>query len=334
MIRTEQFRQLAFTAALVSTLVTGNSARAQEALNFGTASVGSTYYVLSIGLSKLIGKYAGVNVNVQPVGGSYPNLFALASKKVDIVMANSLSQYDRYYGNKPFKNPYEIRMLAQGMPNYRVILVRRGANIKNVADLVGKTIIGKRRALPELEKITSALLRVHGIAPDKVNIVGTVNTGQVDKALRAGTVDAAAYPSARRQPLLTALFQDGIVDFLDLSREKRNEMLKLLPGAFYEDVFKAGTFPDQKKGAYVFGLATSLVARADMSDDLAYKIVKATLSHTDEFAKYHAAGRQWTVKQSLSSPSVPFHNGAIRYYKDVGAWTPAMDALQAKLLKR
>jgi len=334
MIPTKQLRQLAFMAALVPTLATVNSATAQEALNMGTASVGSTFYVLSIGLSKMIGKYAGVSVNVQPVGGSYPNLFALASKKVDIVMANSLSQYDRYHGNKPFKKPFEVRMLAQGMPNFRVIVVRRGANVKSAADLAGRTMIGKRKALPELEKITAALLRVHGIAADKVKVVGTVNTKQVDQALRAGTVDAAAYPSARRQPLLTAMFQDEIVDFLDLSREKRDEMLKLLPGAFYAGIFKAGTFPNQKKDAYIFGLSTSLAVRADMSDDLAYRIVKTTLGHRDEFAKYHKAGLQWTVKQSLSNPSVPFHNGAIRYYKEVGAWTPELDALQAKLLKR
>jgi len=331
---TTQFRKLACAAAMAAALFAASPTSAQEALNFGTASVGSVYYVTSIGMSKLIGKYAGVNVNVQPVGGSYPNLFALASKKVDIVMANSLSQYDRYYGNKPFKKPYEIRMLAQGMPNYRVILVRRAANIKSAADLAGKTIIGKRRALPELEKITTALLRAHGVPANQVKIVDTVNTGQVDKALRAGTVDAAAYPAALRQPLLTALFQDEVVDFLDLSREKRDEMMKSLPGAFYKGLFPAGSYPGQKKEAHIFGLATSLVTRADMADELVYKIVKAVLSHTDEFAKYHAAGRQWTVKQSLASPSAPFHNGAIRYYKEVGAWTPELDVLQARLLKR
>ena len=106
-----------------------------------TSSVGSVFYVTSIGMSKLIGKYEGINVTVQPLGGSYPNLFALAKKKVDLVICNSLSQYNRYHGNTPFEKPFDVRMIAQGFPNYRVILVRKGANIKGAADLAGRIVI-------------------------------------------------------------------------------------------------------------------------------------------------------------------------------------------------
>jgi len=309
-------------------------AAAQDALTFGSSSVGSTFYVTSIGMSKLIGKYEGINVTVQPLGGSYPNLFALASKKVDLVICNSLSQYDRYHGNTPFKEPFEVRMIAQGFPNFRLFIVRKGSGIKSPSDLVGRTMVGKRRALPELEKLTAALLRVHNVPADKVKIVDTVNTGQVAKALRAGTVDAAAYPSALRQPMLTSLFQDNIVDFLYLSAEKRDEMLKMLPAAFYPGSFPVGGFPGQEKEAHIFGLSTSLSTNADLAAEVGYKITKAVLGHPEEFAKYHPSARQWTVKQSLSNPSVPYHDGAIRYYKEIGAWTAEMDAVQAKLLKR
>ena len=318
-------------AILVFTAV---PAAGQDALTFGSSSVGSLFYVMSIGMSKLIGKYEGINVTVQPLGGSYPNLFALASKKIDLLICNSLSQYNRYHGNAPFKKPFEVRMMAQGFPNFRIIIVRKGAGIKTPADLVGRTMVGKRRALPELIQITTALLRVYNVPADKVKIVDTVNTGQVSKALRAGTVDAAAYPSAIRQPMATSLFQDGIVDFLYLSREKRDEMLKMLPGAFYPGTFPAGSFPGQTKDSHVFGLATSLATSVDLSEEAAYKITKSALGHTEEFAKYHPAARKWTVKQSLSNPSIPYHDGAIRYYKEVGAWTPEMDAVQARLLKR
>jgi len=328
---TRSFAAGALVAA--STLVPA-PAPAQEALTYGTSSIGSVMYVISVGMSKLIGEHAGINVTVQPVGGSYPNLFALATKKVDIAIANSLSQYDRYHGIAPFKEPYDVRIIAQGQPNFRVVLVRKGSGIQKVSDLAGRTMIGTRRALPELEKITAALLRVYGVPADKVKIVGTVNTGQVGKALRAGTVDAAAYPAAPRQPLLTELFQDDVVEFLDISAEKRNEMMKLLPAAFYQASFPAGTFPKQAKEAHVFGLSTSLATRPDLPNETVYKIAKAILDHPDEFAKYHAAGRQWTVKQSLSHPTVPYHDGAIRYYKEAGAWTPELQALQEKLLAK
>jgi TRAP transporter TAXI family solute receptor len=334
MRKSQLFKAMSVGVLVAALMVVSAPAVAQEALTFGSSSIGSVFYVVSVGMSKLIGKYEGINVTVQPLGGSYPNLFALASKKVDLLICNSLSQYNRYHGNPPFKRPFDVRMMAQGFPNYRVIIVRKGAGVTKPADLAGRTMIGKRRALPELEQITTALLRVYNVPASKVKIVDTVNTGQVGKALRAGTVDAAAYPAALRQPLLTSLFQDNIVDFLYISAEKRDEMLKMLPEAFYPGSFPVGSFPGQGKEAYIFGLSTSLSTRADLSDDLVYRVTKAVLGHPDEFAKYHPSAREWTVKRSLSNPSVPYHDGAIRYYKEIGAWNAEMDAIQAKLLKK
>lgn len=320
--------------AMAATLFPVTTATAQQALNFGTSSIGSVFYVISIAMSKMIGKHGGINVTVQPVGGSYPNLFALADKKVDLAMANSLSHYERFHGKAPFKEPFEIRMIAQGQPNFRVIIVREAAGITRVEDLAGKTLIGQRRALPELAMITDALLKAHGLARSGVRVIETVDTGQVAKAFKAGTVDAAIYPAALRQPLLTSLFQESGVRFIDLAKDKQEAMLTLLPQAFYPATLPAGSFPGQEKPAHVFGLYTSLVTSADLSDDVVYTVIRSVLGHPEEFATYHAAARQWTIEQSLAHPSIPFHPGAIRFFKEAGKWTAELDRVQERLLKR
>lgn len=321
-------------AAVAGLLLAASPAAAQQALNFGTSSIGSVFYVISVAMSKMIGKHAGINVSVQPVGGSYPNLFALAEKKVDLAMANSLSMSERFLGSPPFKEPFPVRLVAQGQPNYRVILVRPAARIATVQDFAGKTLIGQRRALPELAKITDALIGVHKLPRDKIKVIGTVDTGQVAKALRAGTVDAALYPAALKQPLLSSLFQDNIVRFFDLPAKSRDEMMRMLPDAFYPATLPANSFPGQEKPAHVFGLATSLVTRADLPDEVVYKVIKSVLGNPQEFATYHAAARQWTPAQSLSHFNVPFHPGAVRFFKEVGAWKAEHEAIQARLLKR
>jgi TRAP-type uncharacterized transport system substrate-binding protein len=71
-----------------------------------------------------------------------------------------------------------------------------------------------------------------------------------------------------------------------------------------------------------------------MSDDAVYKVTKAILGHPKEFSTFHAAARQWTPERSLSNASIPFHPGAIRYYREIGAWTAAHEKQQAELLKR
>jgi len=309
-------------------------AAAQQAITIGTSSIGSVFYVISVGMSKMITEHAGLNATVQPLGGSYPNLFGLEAGKVDFAMANSLSQFDQYNGRKPFKKSFDVRIVAQGQPNFRTLVIRTKSGITRADELVGRTIIAKRRALPELEIIADAFIKAYGLPKDRMKLVATVNTGQVIKAMRAGTVDAAFYPVAAKQPAMSALYHDGIGHFFPLTKDKRDEMMKHMPKAFWPGEMPAGSFPGQTEAVPMFGLNTSFVTGVNTSEETAYKVTKAILGHPKEFNTFHAAARQWTPQRSLSNPSVPFHPGAIRYFKEIGAWTAEHDRQQAELLKR
>jgi TRAP transporter TAXI family solute receptor len=321
--------------ALALAALGSGPASAQQAVTIGSSSIGSTFYVISVAMSRMIGKYAGLNATVQPLGGSYPNLFGLAAGKVDFAMAHSLSQYDSYVGNKPFKKRNkDTRLVAQGQPNFRTLIIRTKAGVKSAQDLVGRTIVGKRRALPELETIAAAFMDAYGLPKNSIKLVATVNTGQVVKALRAGTVDGAFYPVGPKQPAMSAMYHDGIAHFFPFTKDKRDAIMKKLPPAFWAGGFKAGSFPGQKEDALMFGLNSSFVTSTRLTEDTVYKVTKAVLGHPKEFSNFHAAARQWTPQRSLSNPSIPFHPGAVRYYKEIGAWTAEHDKQQAKLLKR
>ena len=49
----------------------------------GTSSVGSTYYVIANGLGELLHKNANINMSVEPIGGSYANIFTMVAGKID-----------------------------------------------------------------------------------------------------------------------------------------------------------------------------------------------------------------------------------------------------------
>lgn len=321
-------------AAVCATMVAVAPASAQEAIRLGTSSVGSTFYAISVGMSKIIQKYAGLNVSVESLGGSHANMFGIDRGKVDFAMGNSGATFDSYHGNKPFKKPVALRLVAQGQPSYRGIFVRYDSGIEKPADLVGKVIMGKRKPLPELEKLTNAMIKVYGLPKDKIKIVSSRNLGEVNRMLRAGSVQAASYPFAERQPVITKLFNDGIIKPLIFSEDKYDEIMKAMPPMFYKFYIKPNTWKNQPKGFWTYGLTTHLVTNAKTSDDLVYRVVKAILSNTKEFKTYHAAARHWTLKRTVSNPTVPFHPGVIRYLKEVGAWTAELEARQGKLLKR
>lgn len=320
-------------AACLAAAPFGSFANAQTtALRIGTSSSGSVFYTLGVGLSAMLSQHAGIAATAEPVGGSTANMFAIGADKVDLAFGNALAAYDALHGNKPFtKKKVALGLVAQGAPNLRQIIVRVGSGIEKPEDLAGKTIIGKRPALPEVELIANALLKAYDIDPGKVKIVSTTNTGEAVNALKSDTVDAVVMPGSAGASYLQSLGQDGKIKFLEIPDDKMKAMLAALPKAISIVKLPAKTYPGQDKAINVFGLASYLVAGSGVPDESIYKLTKMFFQNIGEFHRLHGTAKEWTLEQTLDDPKVPFHPGAVRYFKDAGAWTPALDKLQGEL---
>lgn len=316
--------------------ISNSSVNAQENKNsvarFGTSSVGSTFYIIANGLGNLMQNHAGINITVEPIGGSYANIFSLNAAKIDYAVANSGASYDGRYGVKPFETPSGITLIAQGQASYRFILVRRKSNIKSLVDLDGKILIGRRPALPELYEISSAL--VNAASLDDVNIVSTKNTKESLRHIKSGTVHGTIIPGGARVPAVVQLFRDGLVDPLYIPDDVFMEMKKRVPAYMFTQTFKAGHFEGQEKEFTAFGLNTYLVAAPHVTEEQVYIITKTLFENLDEFGSYHNAAKQWTIQRTIMDPKIPFHTGAIRYFKEHGLWTPELAQIQAELLNK
>lgn len=319
--------------AIALTLAAGSGlALAQStALRIGTSSSGSIYYTLAVGLSTMLTKQANIAATAEPVGGSSANIFALAADKIDLAIVNAGAAYDGYHGEPPFKRKVAIGLIAQGQLAHRQLIVRVGSGIEKPEDLVGKTIIGKRPALPETEKITNALLKVYNIDPGKVKIISTTNTGEVISALKSDTVDGAVIPGGSGASYLRSLSEDGKIKFIDIPDDKIKAMQALLPKSLVVTVLPANTYKNQTKAIKVFSLSTYLVAASRVSDQTVYDVTKTMFDHIAEFHTFHGTAKAWTLDHTLTDPGIPFHPGAIRYFKEKGIWSPALEKLQGEL---
>jgi TRAP transporter TAXI family solute receptor len=330
-VRSKTRLGVTFAIACLAAAVAGGSASAQTAVRFGTSSSGSIFYTLSVGMSAMLTKHAGIAATAEPVGGSTANMFAIGADKVDLAITNAYAAYDAVHGNKPFRNKIGVGLFAQGAPSFRQIVVRVGSGIEKPEDLVGKTLLGKRPALPELELITNALFKVYNIDPSKEKVVSTTNTGEAINAIKGDTVDAVVIPGSRGASYLQSLGRDGKIKFLEIPDDKMKAMLALLPKSMSLGKLPAKTYPGQDNPVNVFALASYMVAASRLSDDVVYKVTKTMFDNIGEFHTFHGVAKQWTLKETLEDPKIPFHPGAIRYFKEKNLWTPEMDKEQAGL---
>ncbi|WP_131798378.1 TAXI family TRAP transporter solute-binding subunit [Devosia elaeis] len=317
-------------AALVAGLAVPSVA--QEAIRIGTASVGSTFYIVANGLGSLVYKHAGINASVEPVGGSHANIFGLNAGTVDYAITNSGASYEAFSGEPPFEAPANIYLVAQGDVSLRYVLVRRDANITSADALSGHVMVGQRPAMPEIGSISSALIELAGLGSSDVNVVSTAETNEAEQQLRLGTVQAAILPGGPNVPSVVQLFRDGIVDHLYLTEEQVAAMEEVLPPYLFTYELPTGHFEGQEQDATIFGLKTYFVAGPNTSEEQVYQVTKALFDNYDEFAAFHSSAKEWTIENSLSDPIIPFHPGAVRYFQEAGVWTPELEARQAELL--
>jgi TRAP transporter TAXI family solute receptor len=296
----------------------------------GTSSVGSTYYVIANGLGELLHRHADINVTVEPIGGSYANIFTMAAGKIDYAVANSGASYDAYHAIPPFTERVSIGLIAQGQVSLRFILVRRDSHIRTLQDLNGRIIIGARPALPEMEQMSRALISAAGLTG--LRIVSTKDTKESLRHLVSGTVDGIIIPGGYRLPAVVQLFRDGVVEPLYLDPETVRKMQAELPEYMFTETLPAGHFTGQAADMTVFGLDTYLVASSAAPAEQDYRVTRTLFERQAEFSMLHAEARAWTLSNTLDRPGIPFHPGAVLYFREKNIWSPRLDQIQQELL--
>ena len=141
-------------------------------------------------------------------------------------------------------------------------------------------------------------------------------------------------PFSRKAAHVQKPMTDGVTDFFYTTKGKRDQMLKNLPPVMWANMYKAGVFEGQKKDLHLIAMNSYFMTRPGVSNKVVYKVTKALLENNKEFSTYHRAARLWTLKRAMRNVALPFHPGAVQYYKEVGVWTAAHEANQKKLLSR
>ena len=169
---------------------------------------------------------------------------------------------------------------------------------------------------------------------DDVKGVPTANVVTGTNLLIEGKVDAALFAIGAGKVKEANAKISGGVRFIPInsSPEAIRRMQTTMPGT-YPLLVKANkrlsVLEDIRVEAYDVFIVTSTL----LSDDAAVAVVKALHKAEKEvkaaFPPLRSFSRGRMVKKNVT---IPYHPGAIKAYKELGLWSPGMDAVQAKLL--
>lgn len=270
-------------------------------------------------------KMPGMTVNgVIGKGVSVGNIKRTAAGKVEGGRFYLFDLENAYANKHQFeKGDYEnvVVWMKLGTHLFRVVAVK---GIENFSDLKGRTVaVGVKGSGDDL--LASRILAGYGVNPSntKFQYVGRKD-GQA--ALANGQIDAIAYAYARNNkghlgPIFAARTIGEDVDFVKPDPDK-NAAFLASDKTFFLDKLGEPDFgrPDLEGIAFYQGMAIN----KDLSEDLVYRMTKTLYENWDEVlasAPWWKGPGEASLESAPAITTVPYHPGAVRYYKEKGVWS-------------
>ena len=310
---------LCLLATATSTSVPAAEANWPKSLTLGTASPGGVYYIYGDTLAKILNEKLGISVNPLPTQGPVHNVKLVEGGEAQLGLITMGVGLQGWNGTGDWTKGKRFRNMRALFPMYDTpfqAVVLRKSGITTVAQLEKKRFgIGPRAGtggtyIPEI-------LKVLGIsAESNYGSFADMVTG-----LFSGHYDAFVTLTGAPMPAVQKAEAQEPVKFISLSSEQIDAIRKAMP-EFSPSKIPAGTYRSLDSDYNTFGVYNFAIGRADLPDDLVYQLVKAVFENQPRIAKATLAASDTLPKNVDKNTFLPFHPGALRYYREIGISIP------------
>jgi TRAP transporter TAXI family solute receptor len=322
-------RHLLRTAALAGAATLAHGAfRPGEAqtrsLAIGTGPTGGVYYPLGGGIAALISKYIpGANATAETSPGGVDNLRLLHAGKIELGLAGPDHVWDASQGKlRGLGEKMAVRTIASLFANFMHVVTLESTGIRTVADLKGKRVsTGPPGSGTEVKGLR--VLEARGVTVKDLRGQDRLNVSESAGALKDGKIEAFLWNSGvPTAAVLDLAASPGIKLRLVPNGEAVAPMVAKYGRFYYVGAIGKDAYPGLTDDVPVVAEKHLLVAHERLDEKLAYQITQVLLEHTPELVAIHPAAREISLKSAVVGSPVPFHPGALRYYKEKGVTVP------------
>jgi uncharacterized protein len=300
------------------------AAHAQEKktrISIGTGGTGGVYYPLGGGLADILSKNVpGVEATAEVTAGSIANLQLIGAGKSEVAFTMADAAWDAYNGLEKFKDKkVPLRAIAVFYPNRMQVVTVEGRGIEKFTDLKGKRISTGAPA-SGTEVMSMRLIEAFGMDPNKDVTRERLSVAESVNAIKDRKIDALFWVGGVPTPAITDLaatpgIKIKMIDHGDGAAKMRDKY-----GPIYvKNRILANAYPGDEKETTNVDVWNLLVVPQNADEKLVYDIVKTLFEKKADLVRVHKDAQFLDLANQMTGASpVPFHPGALRYFKEKG----------------
>lgn len=288
-------------------------------LNMATGGTSGTYYGFCGVVAQVLNEKLAdtLKITVESTGASKANIQLVDAGECQLAIVQNDVMYYAYTGTDMFdgeKPCTSFSAVAACYPEQIQIIANK--SVTSVEDLKGKKVsVGDAGSGVEFN--ARQILSAYGISFDDITVNNQSFADSAD-SLKNGTIDAAFITAGAPTTAVTELA--STYDFNVLSIDDAHVAALQKDYAFYTPVtIPAGTYGCVQDDVQTVAVMSTIIASNDVSEDVIYAFTKGLFDNQADIAAGHTKGELLNTQTAVSGINIPFHPGAEKYYKEVGA---------------
>ena len=288
-----------------------------KTLNIVTGGTGGVYIVLGAGLADVLSKKMKIAASAQQTTASVDNMKFIGQGKADVAFTLADTAFDAMKGNAPFTEKVDAQAIAVIYGNYTHIVVKADSGINSIADLKGKRVsVGA--AGSGTETIANRVLESYGLDANKDIQRERLAAADSANGVRDGKLDAFFFSGGLPVGAVSDLANS--VNIKLLSDTDAIKKMSDKYGPFYvPGKVPAGTYKGVPETT-VSSVQNLLVVNAKFDPAFVKAILQTMFDNKSDLEIIHSAAKEMTLQGASVGSPIPFHPGAIDFYKAKGVW--------------
>jgi TRAP transporter TAXI family solute receptor len=292
-------------------------------LSIATGGTGGVFYPYGGGIARVITEHLpNVEATAEVTAASVDNLKFIQRGTSDLAFTMADTAQDALLGRESFdaSGKVPVRTLATLYSSYVHLVTLENSGIAGITGLRGRTV-STGAAGSGTTILANRILEAAGLNPAHDIRAQSLGVAQSVDALKDGKIDAFFWNGGLPTASILDLINTPGIRARVLST---TPVLPRLQKTFGETLYFSAPIPkdtyDQDADVPVIAVANLLVVSETMTEALAYDITRLLFEQQATLATIHPEARQLSLATATTSSPVPYHPGAIRYYRERGVW--------------